>query len=128
MTRNSVTNFGGSFSIDTTFVLFFLALEFGQSAEFFAFDTMLMSITMLMVLVLPYFLPSESEQPAFSTWLAGRAAIAVIGVAAGIGFRQSLGVLLPETLKFVPMTMLIISAMASCYIQFYGLIKLRPAK
>jgi len=128
MTRNNGLNFGGGFAIDTTFVLFFLALEFGQSAEIFALDTLLMSITMLMVLVLPYFLPSDAETPSFGGWLAGRIAIAVFGIAAGVAFRQSIGVLLPETFKFVPMTFLIISAMASCYIQFYGLLKLRPAK
>ncbi|MBP6004699.1 MAG: hypothetical protein KA746_14810 [Pyrinomonadaceae bacterium] len=128
MTRNSVTNFGGNFSIDTTFVLFFLALEFGQSVQFLAFDSLLMAITMLMVLVLPYFLPSTEEPPAFSGWLAGRIAIAFTGLVAGLAFRQSVGVLLPETLKFVPMTLLVFSAMISCYLQFYGLMKLRLAK
>ncbi len=128
MTRNSETAFGRTFSLDTTFVLFFLALEFGQSAQFFAIDSLLMSITLLMVMVLPYFLPSESEPPAFGQWLVGRIAIGAIGVIAGLGFRQSLGVLVPETLKFVPMTLLIIAAMLSCYLQFYGLMKLRLAK
>lgn len=128
MTRDNGSNAGTIFSIDTTFVLFFMALEFGQSAQIFAFDTLLMSITMLMILVLPYFLPSEAEPPSFSKWLAGRIVIMAVGLAAGLAFRQSIGVLLPETLKFVPMTLLIVSAMASCYIQFYGLLKLRLAK
>ena len=128
MTRINGLNIGRSFSIDTTFVLFFLAMEFGQSSQVFAFDTLLMSITMLMVLVLPYFLPSDAEPPAFANWLAGRIAITVFGVTAGLAFRQSIGVLVPETLKMLPMTMLIISAMTSCYIQFYGLLKLRLVK
>ena len=128
MTRINGLNIGRSFSIDTTFVLFFLAMEFGQSTQVFAFDTLLMSITMLMVLVLPYFLPSDAEPPAFTLWLAGRSAITVVGITAGLAFRQSIGVLVPETLKMLPMTMLIISAMTSCYIQFYGLLKLRLVK
>jgi hypothetical protein len=128
MTRNNGINFGGSFSIDTTFVLFFLALELGRSTDFFAFDTLLMSITTLMVLVLPYFLPSESEPPSFGTWLGGRGIIAAFGVLLGLAFQKSVGVLVPEAFKFVPMTGLIIAAMISCYVQFYGLMKLRPVK
>ncbi len=128
MTRNSLGNFGGSFSIDTTFVLFFLSLELGQSIRFMGLDSLLMAITLLMVLVLPYFLPSTCEPPEFSTWLVGRLAISVTGLVAGLAFRRSLGVLLPDTVKFIPMSLLIVSAMASCYIQFYGLMKLRLAK
>ena len=128
MTRNNGTNSGVGFLIDTTFVLFFLALELGRSADIFAFDTLLMSITLLMVLVLPYILPSEVEPPSFAGWLGGRSVIAAFGILLGFVFRQSMGVLLPETLKFVPMTGLVIAAMISCYIQFYGLMKLRLAK
>ncbi|HQX56440.1 MAG TPA: hypothetical protein PLP07_10960 [Pyrinomonadaceae bacterium] len=128
MTRNNGIPAGTTFSIDTTFVLFFLALEFGQSARIFAFDTLLMSITMLMVLVLPYFLPTEAEPPSFSKWIIGRIGIMAIGLTAGLAFRQSIGVLLPDVLRYVPLTLLIVSAMASGYIQFYGLLKLRPAK
>ena len=43
-------------------------------------------------------------------------------------FKQSLGVVLPETIRFLPMTLLIVTAMLSCYIQFYGFLKLRLAK
>ena len=128
MTRDNGSNAGTIFSIDTTFVLFFMALEFGQSAQIFAFDTLLTSITMLMILVLPYFLPSEAEPPSFSRWLAGRIVIMAVGLAARLAFHQNINVLLPKTLKFVPITLLIVSAMTSCYIQFYGLLKLRLAK
>ena len=120
MTRENKFNFGGSFAIDTTFVLFFLALELGRSASFFAFDTLLMSITLLMLLVLPYFLPSDTEPPAFNRWLTGRSVVAVVGL--------FLGAMLPASLEFLPMTFLIIAAMVSCYVQFYSLFKLRLAK
>lgn len=120
MTRDNKFNFGGGFAIDTAFVLFFLALELGRSASFFSFDTLLMSITMLMLLVLPYFLPSDAEPPAFNRWLTGRSVVAVVGL--------FLGTMLPASLEFLPMTFLIIAAMVSCYVQFYSLFKLRLAK
>ncbi len=128
ITRSKRINLADSFSLDTTFVLFFLALELGRSAEFFAFDTFLLSVTTLMVLVLPYFLPSESEPPSFGMWLGGRGIIAAFGLLLGVGFQKSVGVLMPDMLKFVPMTGLIIAAMISCYVQFYGLMKLRLVK
>ena len=120
MTRDNKINFGGSFAIDTTFVLFFLALELGRSASGFGLDTLLLSITTLMMLVLPYFLPSGAESPAFGPWLALRGFVAVVGV--------GLGVMLPASLGFMPMTLLIIAATVSCYVQFYSLFKLRLAK
>ncbi|MBK7934320.1 MAG: hypothetical protein IPK01_12700 [Acidobacteria bacterium] len=120
MTRDNKINFGGSFAIDTTFVLFFLTLELGRSASVFGFDTLLLSITTMMMLVLPYFLPSGAEPPAFAPWLAFRGLIAAVGV--------GLGVMLPLSLGFMPMTFLIIAAMISCYVQFYSLFKLRLAK
>ena len=46
----------------------------------------------------------------------------------GAIFKQSLGVVLPETFRFLPMTLLIVTAMLCCYVQFYGFLKLRLAK
>ncbi len=62
-TREAVEN--RSFAIDTTFVLFFLAIEFAQSESLWALDTMLVGITLLMVMALPYFINAEEEKPAF---------------------------------------------------------------
>lgn len=115
-----------SFAIDTTFVLFFLAVEFGQIINNFALDTIFFAITLLMLIVLPYFLSSE-EKPKFGNWVLGRTLIAAFAVSVGVMFKQSLGVL-PEMFRFLPMTLLIVTAMLSCYIQFYGLLKLRLAK
>lgn len=119
---------GGMVNIDTTFVLFFLALEYGRGVSMFSIDGALMGTTMLMVLVLPYFLPSRYEKPLFTNWVAGRTAIAIFGMLLGLVFRQSLGTVLPESLRFMPMMFLILAAIISCYVQFYGLMKLRLAK
>ncbi|MEP6789517.1 MAG: hypothetical protein ABJB40_13845 [Acidobacteriota bacterium] len=120
--------FGSMAGIDTTFVLFFLALEYGRAVQMFSLDGFFMGITMLMVLTLPYFLPSNSEKPLFANWMMTRGAIALGGIVLGFGFKQSLGVVLPESLRFMPMTFLVLASMVSCYIQFYGLMKLRLAK
>jgi hypothetical protein len=115
------------FAVDTTFVLFFLAVELGQTFNVGAFDSLLLTITLLMVLVLPYFLPSD-EKSGLANWLFGRSLIAVFALSLGVMFKQTLGVVLPETFRFLPMTLLIVTAMISCYLQFYGFFKLRLAK
>jgi pheromone shutdown protein TraB len=120
--------FGRGFAVDTALVLFFLALEYGRAVQALSMDGLLMGITMLMVLVLPYFLPSNAERPTFANWLLARGAVALTGMVLGVAFRQSLGVVLPESLRFMPMTFLILASMVSCYIQFYSLMKLRMAK
>jgi len=123
--REEVTDRG--FAIDTTFVLFFLSIEFGQTLSFLAIDSIFLAITLLMLIVLPYFLSSD-EKPNFGNWIFGRTLIAGFAVILGAMFKQSLGVVLPETFKFLPMTLLIVTAMLCCYIQFYSFLKLRPAK
>jgi len=120
--------FGGLAGIDTSVVLFFLALEYGRAVQMFSLDGLLMGTTMLMVLVLPYFLPSRYEKPQFAEWLIGRSIYAIFGVALGFAFKQSLGVVVPESLRYLPMTFLILTGMLSCYVQFYSLMKLRLAK
>ena len=115
------------FAIETTFVLFFLAVEFGQSFSGLTLDSVFLAVTLLMVIVLPYFLPSD-EKPNFKSWILGRSFITIFAVLLGLLFKQSLGVVLPETARFLPMTLLIVTAMLSCYIQFYSFLKLQFAK
>lgn len=115
------------FTVDTTFVLFFLAIEFGQTLSQFGFDTILLAITLGSIAVLPYFLPMNNK-PKFGSWLVGRGLIAGLAILLGVAFKQSLGVILPETFRFLPMTLLIVTAMMSCYFQFYGFLKLRFVK
>lgn len=120
--------FGRGFAVDTVFVLFFLALEYGRAVQAFSVDGLLMGVTILMVLVLPYLLPSNAERPSFGNWLLARSAFALFGMILGVAFKQGLAVVLPESLRFMPMTFLILASMVSCYIQFYSLMKLRLAK
>jgi len=115
------------FAIDTTFVLFFLAIEFGQTFMTFSLDGIFLALTLAVIAVLPYFLPS-GEKPEFGNWLLGRGLITGFGILLGVMFKQSLGVVLPEMFRFLPMTLLIITAMLGCYIQFYSLLKLRFVK
>ncbi len=115
------------FVVDTTFVLFFLAIEFGRTTGVVTFDTILLLVTLLMLMVLPYYLLAD-EKPQFSGWLLGRTFIVAFAVLLGIMFKHTVGVVLPETFRFMPMTLLIITAMISCYLQFYGFFKLRLAK
>lgn len=115
------------FAVETTFVLFFLAVEFGRGFNGLTLDGVFLALTLLMVVVLPYFLQSD-EKPNFKNWLLGRSFITIFAVFLGLMFKQSVGVVLPETFRFLPMTLLIVTAMLSCYIQFYSFMKLRLAK
>ncbi len=126
-TQTETVNSKG-FAVETTFVLFFLAVELGQSFSLFALDSLLLAATLLMIAVLPYFLYSNEEKLGFGSWILGRTLIAGFALLLGVMFKQTLGVVLPETFRFLPMTLLIGTAMISCYIQFYGFLKLRPAK
>jgi len=114
-------------SVDTSFVLFFLAVEFGRTFFSLSLDNIFMFFALLTVAILPYFLLSD-EKPNFSKWLLGRSLIAGFAILLGVMFKQSLGVVLPETFRFLPMTLLIVTAMLCCYIQFYSFFKLRLAK
>ena len=124
--RNTFVSFRG-FAVDTTLVLFFLGLELGRTLQHLTFDAFLLFVTMLMVGVLPYYLPS-GDRPAFTKWLAGRGLIAVFSVALGAILSPAYGTLLPESFRFMPLTLLILAGMTSCFIQFYGLMRLRLAK
>ncbi|MEJ7846614.1 MAG: hypothetical protein WKF92_00830 [Pyrinomonadaceae bacterium] len=119
---------GGAFALDTTFVLFFLAVDFGLSLLSFGIDGVFSAITLVMLLVLPYFLHSSEAKPEFGSWILGRLAIAALAVVLGVMFRQTLGVVLPESFKFLPLTLLIAAGMISCYIQFYSIMKFRLAR
>ncbi len=116
-----------NFAVDTTFVLFFLAFDCGQRFNF-GVDGLLSGTTLLMFLVLPYFLPFSGEKPAFEPWVLGRAAIACLAIVLGAMFGQSIGVFLPEMFRFVPLSLLIVAGIVSFYVQLYSLFKLRPAK
>jgi hypothetical protein len=113
--------------LDTAFVLFFLALEYGRAVRALSVDGIMLAITMAMVLVLPYFLPSGLKSSSFAGWIFGRTAVAFAGLAAGAVMGGTLSAQMPSV-RLMPMTGLVIAAMVSCYVQFYGLMKLRLAK
>lgn len=115
------------FAVDTSFVLFFLAVEFGRTFFSLSLDNIFLFLTLLAVAVLPYFLLTD-EKTSLTNWLFGRSLIAGLAIMLGASFKQSLGVVLPETFRFLPMTLLIVTAMLCCYVQFYGFLKLRLAK
>jgi hypothetical protein len=110
----------GMAGIDTAAVLFFLALEYGRGMRVLSMDAILMAVTMAMVISLPYFLPSSHEKPTFGNWFARRGALMMIGIL--------LGAALPSSARFLPMILLIAASAVSCYIQFYGLMRLHLAK
>jgi hypothetical protein len=90
-------------------------------------DTIFLAITLASIATLPYFLPMN-DKPKFGNWLVGRGLITGFAVLLGLAFKQSIGVILPETFRFLPMTLLIVTAMGSCYFQFYGFLKLKFVK
>lgn len=119
---------GGRFAFDTTLVLFFLALDFGESVRSLSLDSALSACTLGMLVILPYFLPAVDERPAFAEWLLGRLIITVFAMGLGLVFAQTIGTILPDSLRFLPMTLLIVAAMFSCYVQFFGMLRVRLAK
>ncbi|MBX7060761.1 MAG: hypothetical protein K1X52_03825 [Pyrinomonadaceae bacterium] len=110
-------------SLDTSVLLFFLTAELARSATFFGLDTLLLTITALVVLVLPYLLIEIDGVPAFGKWLRPRLAFAGVGIGVGVIFRSA-----PASIGHLPMTFLILSAVISSYIHIYGLLKLRLVK
>jgi len=116
-----------SIAADTTFVLFFLSLDCGQRSSG-GFEAVLSVLTLIIFVVLPYFLPYDGAKPSFGQWVAGRVAVVSLGLVNGVMFGQAVGVFLPETFRFVPLTLLIAAGLISCYLRFYGILRLRLAK
>lgn len=119
---------GGGFAVDTTFVLFFLAVDLGQSIGNKGLDAMISAAAVLLLLVLPYFLPSDGDKPDFWGWIVGRGLIAGFATLLGMILAPSIGSVLPDLFRFLPMTLLILTAAVSCYLQFYAMIKFRLAR
>jgi hypothetical protein len=116
-----------SIAADTTFVLFFLSLDCGQRPGG-GFEAVLSVLTLIIFVVLPYLLPYDGAKPNFVQWVAGRVAVVSLGLVVGVMFGQAVGVFLPETFRFMPLTLLIMAGLISCYLRFYRLLRLRLAK
>ena len=124
--RKELDSFFG-FSVDTMVVVLLLGVELGRSVQNATFETLLLLITIIMVAALPYVLLAESDRPSFAKWLTGRALVSVLAISCGLILGR-LGTVVPESVRSLPLTLLILAGMTSCFIQFYGLMRLRLAK
>jgi hypothetical protein len=113
-------------TIDTSYVLFFLALEFGNGLNGFSLDNLALGITLIAVLVLPFWL--NKERTNISEWVLVRGIVAILAIGLGVVFHQNLGTNIPEIYGYLPMTFVLISGMLSVYFQFYSFLKLRIVK
>ena len=118
----------GRFVMDTTFVLFFLAMDIGGSIGSFGLDGLVSALTLGMFVVLPYFLPFSGEKPDFWGWMIGRLLISVVAILAGSALQASAGTVLPDAARYLPMTLLITSGIFCTYSQIYGIIRVRLAR
>ena len=112
---------------DTTFVLFFLAMDLVGSFSGLGLDLLLSLVTIGLFAVMPYLLSFEGERPEFWGWLTGRLSIGVTGAISGLAISASAGVFLPETFKYVPFTLLIISGIFCAFTQLRVIMKVRLA-
>lgn len=112
---------------DTTFVLFFLAMDLVRSFSGFGLDSVLSVLTIGIFAVIPYLLPFDGEKPEFWGWLTGRLIIAAIAGICGLAISASAGVFLPETVKYVPFTLLIFSGIFCAFTQLRVIMKVRLA-
>lgn len=115
------------FAADTTFVLFFLALDLGGGIDGIGVGTVLSVLTIGAFVVLPYVLPFSAEKPEFTGWAVGRLFIAAIGVISGLGIQAASGTVFPEFVRFVPMFLLIVSGIFCAATQIRGIIRVRLA-
>lgn len=118
----------GTFTLDTTFVLFFLAMDLGQASLSISFSALLQLFTLVVFLIVPYFLSFSGEQKSLSNWLIGRIVVAAVGGMFGLMLGQAIGTVLPDTFRFVPMTLLIVAAIICCNVQIYGILRNRLAR
>jgi hypothetical protein len=112
---------------DTTYVLFFLTMDLAGNMQSMAFESILSGLTITAFLILPYLLPFAGGKTEFTSWLAKRLFITAVGFTAGLAFQAGLGTVLPESVKFLPMTFLIISGIFCAITQIRGIIGVRLA-
>ncbi len=125
--RSAITNFQSYGNkrpmIGTGSILFFLALDFGQNLGGAAFDTAFMAVVLLAVGALTFFLTEGEFQ--FGSWILGRTGIALFGGVLGVLFNLSLGVVFPEVFSFLPFTLLILTTVIFCLLQFVNFFRFR---
>ncbi|QQS42088.1 MAG: hypothetical protein IPM63_03855 [Acidobacteriota bacterium] len=109
-----------AFEFDTSFVLFFLAMEIGHKG-LFTFEGILMAPALAAVLIGPYLLVRGGDT-SFGHWAAGRGVISGLGLALGAAFAMAVGTLLPESFEVLPFTLLIMACMATAFLSFGALL------
>ncbi|MEZ5306892.1 MAG: hypothetical protein R2684_07080 [Pyrinomonadaceae bacterium] len=115
---------GSGFFVETTFVLFFLSLDLGQNISSFGPDSALVLLTILMVAVLPFFLPSAGNA-GMGSWLVGRTSIVAMGLLGGVFLDFSAGGLVPEVFRTLPLVFATFAAIAACWFMFSGFFRYR---
>ena len=125
-TRQKQVRFTDSI-VDTSFVLFFLAVDLGQTIGRIGIDTVFSVICLTAVAVLPYFIVRAPGMN-FGRWIFGRGVIVLFALVLGLAFNYSLGVFVPEAISFLPFSLLILTAMLTCYLQFYNFFTLRTSR
>jgi hypothetical protein len=118
---------GSFFAFDTTLVLFFLAVDLGRSVFSPDLGSMLTAGTLLTVAAAPD-LMWEKDLRGFWGWFGARMLIAGFGLLAGVLLGGAIGTLLPESVRFVPITLLILAAFLSFSLQFYAILRVRLAR
>ncbi len=119
---------GGFHSVDTSIVLFFLAMELAASAGGNGLDLGLSLLAIAAFAVLPYFLPGRHEAMPFMHWLGGRTAITFLGGGTGNGLAHAGAPGAAPAYTKPPMTLLIFAAFVSCLVQLYVMMKVSLAR
>ncbi|REJ78619.1 MAG: hypothetical protein DWQ47_03990 [Acidobacteria bacterium] len=122
----AVVGTGNSVEFDTSFIVFFLAMEIGRTGSIFALENIVMLPALVAVMVAPfYFLP---EDMSYSRWFAGRAVIAGLGLIIGAAFGAAVGPLFPEVFSFLPFTFLVMASMVTAFLSFASLLRFEEAR
>lgn len=127
LTNSGIEERENYFAPDTTFVLFFLAMELAGGINSLNFGTFLSVLTISSFVVVPYFLPFTDEKPEFTGWVLGRVFIAIVGLIGGLAIQFGAGTVFSESARFLPMTLLIISGIFCAGLQIRDIIRVRLA-
>lgn len=107
---------------DTSFILFFLAMDIGRNP--FSFESLFMVPVLAIVLVAPFLITASGDQSLLS-WIGGRAAIGFAGIIAGAAFSVFLGTLIPESFAVLPFALVVVASLVTVLFSFASLLGFR---
>lgn len=119
---------GHLFTLDTTIVLFFLAVETAQNVSLGAGPLAVSIATLATFVVVPYCFESAGTGGSLARFIVGRLIIAVFGVGVGVLFARSLGTAFPDWFAYLPMTLLLFAAMFAFSTWFFNVVGFRLAR